>query len=63
MICERCSADVYKYEVCAYCKRKVCSSCVKSSKRISKIERSVICKDCWSSLKSRKRFKSEKKGD
>ncbi len=61
MICERCSADVYKYEACNYCKRKICNSCVKSSKRVSRTEKAVICKDCWSDLKQRKRYKSATK--
>ena len=58
MICERCSRDIYKYETCDYCKKKICADCMKSSKRISKTTRQVICKDCWSIMKSRKTYKS-----
>ncbi len=58
MICERCSNEIYKYDVCNYCNRKVCFSCVKSQKKISPTERAYICKDCWSNLKRRKKYKS-----
>ena len=58
MICERCSRDIYKFEKCDYCNRKLCFNCVKSSKRLSKTTRLVICKDCWSKMPSRKTYKS-----
>lgn len=58
MICERCGKDIYKYSTCNYCKRKICSSCVKSSKRISKTVRIVICKDCWTKMDTRRLYKS-----
>ncbi len=57
MLCERCSADIFKHEVCRYCNRKICSNCVKSSRRVTKTSRIVICKDCWSNMKRRKAFK------
>jgi hypothetical protein len=58
MICDRCSRDIYKFEKCDYCNRKLCFNCVKSSKRLSKTTRLVICKDCWSKMPSRKKYKS-----
>jgi hypothetical protein len=58
MLCEKCSADVYKIETCRYCNKKICNDCVKSSRRVTKIARIVICKDCWSDMKKRKSFKS-----
>lgn len=60
-MCERCRNDIYKYNTCNYCKRKVCVNCVKSSRRISKVIRIVVCKDCWTKLPSRKAFKSATK--
>ena len=48
MICERCSRDIYKYETCDYCKKKICAELHEELKRISKTTRQVICKDCWS---------------
>ncbi len=61
MLCERCSAEIYKHEFCRYCNRKICTNCVKSSRRVSKTQRIVICKDCWSVMKRRKAFKSMSK--
>ncbi|MGC8628798.1 MAG: hypothetical protein ACP5T4_01135 [Candidatus Micrarchaeia archaeon] len=60
MLCERCKREIYKYEVCNYCGRKIGTECVKSSRRLSKSVRLVICKDCWSDVKKRKAFKSAK---
>ena len=58
MLCERCGREAYKYNVCGYCSRKVCYDCLKSSKRVSKTEKAFICKDCWSDLKKRGKYKS-----
>lgn len=58
MLCERCGRDIYKYSTCNYCRKKICYSCVKSSKRASKTVRIVICKDCWTKMPSRKAYKS-----
>ncbi len=59
MLCERCGKEVYKNEVCNYCKKKLCFNCVKSSRRVTKTNRIVICKDCWGKITKRKQFKSE----
>ncbi len=59
--CERCGKNIHKYNTCNYCKRKICVNCVKSSRRVSKTIRLVICKDDWSKLPSRKAFKSATK--
>ena len=58
MICERCSSACYTTEQCEYCKKKVCESCKKSAKRLKKVRRVVICKDCWGKLKVRSKFKA-----
>lgn len=56
--CDRCSEEAHYLELCKYCSRHVCRKCQKSSARASKIERNVICKDCWGNLKKRRAFKS-----
>lgn len=58
MICERCGREVYFLEKCDYCGRKVCVGCEKSAKKLSRVRRIVICKDCWTDLRKRKAFKS-----
>jgi hypothetical protein len=58
MLCDRCSRDIYKFEVCNYCNRKICYDCRKSSKKVSKTIKLVICKDCWSNMQRRKAYKS-----
>ncbi|MEM3399579.1 MAG: hypothetical protein QXP42_01980 [Candidatus Micrarchaeia archaeon] len=58
MICQRCSKEIHLLENCDFCQRLVCVSCIKSSRRLSKVERIVICKDCWSDNKKRQEFKS-----
>ncbi len=56
--CERCKKQVAKADRCNYCERLICESCKKSSKRASKTVKLFICKDCWSDMKKRKKFKS-----
>ena len=58
MICERCSNQCYGYEKCNYCGKSICNDCAKSAKRVKKVTRYVICKDCWGNLKSRSKFKA-----
>ena len=36
----------------------VCESCKKSAKRVKKVTRYVICRDCWTDLKKRAKFKA-----
>jgi len=60
MLCERCGNEVYKYEICQSCNRKICNSCMKSSRRLSKTVKAVICKDCWSKMPKRSAYKSAK---
>ncbi len=59
-LCERCKREIYKNEVCTYCNRKICNDCIKSSMRVQKVTRLVICKDCWSNIKKRTAFKNRK---
>jgi hypothetical protein len=58
LICDRCSKQAYAVEKCGNCKKSVCESCKKSAKRVNKVARHVICKDCWGSLKARTSFKA-----
>ncbi|MCX8174918.1 MAG: hypothetical protein N3E51_01810 [Candidatus Micrarchaeota archaeon] len=58
MICDRCSNQVYALEKCNYCEKHVCEACKKSAKRVKKVDRYVICKDCWGNLKHRADFKA-----
>ncbi|MCL5008444.1 MAG: hypothetical protein M1156_00955 [Candidatus Marsarchaeota archaeon] len=57
MLCERCGRENYKHVVCNYCNRKICNNCLKSSKRVTKTEKAFICKDCWSDMKKRTKYK------
>ena len=57
MQCERCGRETFKFNVCNTCSRKICYNCVKSSKRVTKTEKAFICKDCWSDLKKRTKYK------
>lgn len=57
--CERCKKEIFRYQACNYCGKKICDSCIKSSQRISKVKRLVICKSCWSDMKKRKTYKSK----
>ena len=57
--CERCKKQTHKMDKCKYCSRQVCESCKKSGKRASKTKRVYICKDCWSNLPTRTKFKNE----
>jgi len=59
-ICERCKREINAYEICTYCGRKIGIECVKSSQRIQKVTRLVICKDDWGNLKKRKAFKNRR---
>ncbi|MCX6769647.1 MAG: hypothetical protein NT051_03125 [Candidatus Micrarchaeota archaeon] len=58
MICERCSGQNYMLEKCDYCSKFACQSCTKSAKRLKKVRRLVICKDCWGKIETRKKFKA-----
>ncbi len=58
LICERCSNQIYMVEKCDYCGKMVCESCEKSAKRLKKVVRTVICKDCWGNLPKRSKFKA-----
>ena len=45
-------------EKCNSCGKMVCQACEKSAKRVKKVTRYVICKDCWTDLKKRAKFKA-----
>lgn len=57
-LCERCKREINKYEICTYCNRKICNECIKSSMRVQKVTRLVICKDDWGNIKKRTAFKN-----
>jgi len=61
MLCERCKEEIYAFEIRNYCDRKICRSCVKSSRRPEKKIRLVICKDCWSNNAKRLMYKRGEK--
>jgi hypothetical protein len=58
LLCERCKREVYRLETCNSCGRKIGVECMKSSQRISKTTRLVICKDDWSDMKKRTVYKN-----
>ena len=58
--CDRCKNEIFKYETCNYCSRKICFSCTKSGQRPTKTSRLVICKDCWGDMKKRSAFKNKR---
>ena len=58
MLCERCKKEAHYLELDQFCGRKICQDCTKSSKKPQKTKHVVICKDCWSDLDKRSKFKS-----
>jgi len=57
--CERCGTQTAKLEKCDHCGKKICVSCIKSSKRSKKkTGKLFICKSCWTNIPKRKKFKS-----
>lgn len=40
------------------CGRRLCRNCLKSQKKLHKLERISLCKDCWSDIKKRAVFKA-----
>ena len=58
MTCIRCGKQTAKVMNCSYCNKQLCYACIKSSKRIKKIKRYNICKDCWGKMPVRRKFKS-----
>jgi len=58
MMCERCKKEVHFVEKDMFCDRTICINCTKSSKKPEKTKHVVICKDCWSNLPKRGKFKS-----
>ncbi|MEM2974101.1 MAG: hypothetical protein QW112_00520 [Candidatus Micrarchaeia archaeon] len=61
MRCERCKEETYLLDKCNFCDRKICRSCIKASKNPNRLERIIICKDCWSDIDKRSKFKSYSK--
>lgn len=58
--CERCKREIYRFETCNYCSRKICNACMKASQKASKLNRLVICKSCWSELNKRTNYKNRR---
>ncbi|MBD3397662.1 hypothetical protein GF412_00815 [Candidatus Micrarchaeota archaeon] len=58
LVCDRCGKKTAKLDTCNYCRKECCVSCVKSSKRVGKGSKAYICKDCWTKMDRRKKFKS-----
>ena len=59
--CERCGKQTAKINKCDYCTKNLCYDCVKSSKKMTKVKALFICKNCWSNMKSRTKYKSAMK--
>ncbi|NYZ74734.1 hypothetical protein H0O03_00520 [Candidatus Micrarchaeota archaeon] len=59
MKCQRCGKEAHMVEPCDYCNRIACRSCIKSTRTVAKTIRRAICKDCWTKIPLRKKFKSE----
>ena len=57
MICERCSEQAHIVEKCIGCSKQVCNTCVKAAKRVKKLKRVAICKDCWGKIGARSKWK------
>lgn len=57
MTCDRCGDRIAKRVECTYCSKWVCYHCVKSSKRAYGHDIIHICKDCWTDIPIRRRFK------
>jgi hypothetical protein len=55
--CARCGNQTAKLQKCDYCDRKICYSCIKSSKR-KRVGKRYICKSCWSNITKRSIYKS-----
>ena len=55
--CEKCNDDAKLLEKCVGCGKKICRNCIKSQKKLHKLERVAICKLCWGDLKKRMEFK------
>jgi len=58
--CQRCSDQTHLLEKCTYCRKYICRKCEKSARRLAKINRLIICKDCWGNMATRMQFKSAK---
>lgn len=60
-VCVRCGEKTPKMEACGYCNRNLCRNCIKSCRKPSRTERLCICKDCWSKMETRKKYKAVEK--
>ncbi|MEW5996740.1 MAG: hypothetical protein AB1657_04050 [Candidatus Micrarchaeota archaeon] len=60
-VCVRCGEKSAKFEQCGYCSRSLCIRCIKSCRKPSRTERLCICKDCWSRMETRKKYKAVEK--
>jgi len=56
-ICERCGSEAKLLEKCKGCDKKICRDCIKSQKKLHKLDRVAICKDCWGKMEKRSTFK------
>ncbi|HIH22489.1 TPA: hypothetical protein HA238_02065 [Candidatus Micrarchaeota archaeon] len=56
--CERCGKQTVKLSTCKYCKKKMCVSCIKNTKKVAKTTTVHICKGCWTNMKTRSEYKS-----
>lgn len=59
-ICERCGSEAKLLEKCMGCSKKICRNCIKSQKKLHKLVRVTICKDCWGKMPKRTEYKRAK---
>jgi len=57
-MCEKCGSESVLLEKCMGCGKKICRNCMKSQKKLHKLDRICICKGCWEDIKKRSVFKS-----
>ncbi len=57
--CERCKREIFRSEACDYCGKKICAQCERASQRVKKVQRLVICRTCWGSMKKRGAYKNK----
>ena len=60
LICEKCGAETKLLEKCIGCAKKICRTCIKSQKKLHKLERISICKECWGKISKRTEYKRAK---
>jgi hypothetical protein len=58
LTCEKCGGESAALDTCMGCSKKICRSCVKSQKKLHKLDRVAICRTCWGVMPKRRKFKA-----